>query len=121
MMLEGRALRSKEAREAGLVHRVVDGPALLEEAIETADGLARRSPEAVAALKRAVYDGASLPLEAGLHIERAQFLATASTDAAKRAMQLYTDDAEELGDIAPWQAEHVMERWQDGTAVDMIA
>ena len=121
MMLEGRALRSKEAREVGLVHRVVDGPALLEEAIETAERLARRSPEAVAALKRAVYDGASLPLEAGLHIERAQFLATASTDAAKRAMQSYADDAEELGDIAPWQAEHVMERWQDGTAVDMIA
>jgi enoyl-CoA hydratase/carnithine racemase len=120
MMLEGRALTPKEAREAGLVHRVVDGASLLEHAIETAERLARRSPAAVAGLKRAVYDGASRPLTEGLHIERAQFLATASTAAAKRAMQSYTEEVERLGDIAPWQTEQAMERWQDGTAVDMV-
>jgi enoyl-CoA hydratase len=121
MMLEGRALTPKEAHEAGLVHRIVDRTSLLEEAVATAERLARRSPAAVAGLKRAVYEGASRPLTEGLHIERAEFLAAASTDAAKRAMQEYADEVERLGDIAPWQAEDVMERWQDGTAVDMIA
>jgi enoyl-CoA hydratase/carnithine racemase len=121
MMLEGRALKPKEAHELGLVHRIVDSPALLGEAIGTAERLARRSPAAVAGLKRAVYDGASRPLEEGLHIERSQFLATASTAAAKRAMQSYADEVDRLGDIAPWQAEESLERWQDGTAVDMVA
>jgi enoyl-CoA hydratase/carnithine racemase len=121
MMLEGRALSPKEAHEAGLVHRVVDRASLLHEAIETAERLARRSPAAVAGLKRAVYDGASRPLVDGLHIERSQFLATASTEAAKRAMQSYAEEVERLGDVAPWQVEGAMERWQDGTAVDMVA
>src|SRR4029450_65137 len=85
MMLEGRALTPKEARELGLVHHIVDAPSLLGEAIETAERLARRSPAAVAGLKRAVYDGASRPLVDGLHIERAQFLATASTGPRQRA------------------------------------
>ena len=71
----------------------------------TAERLARRSPAAVAGLKRAVYDGASRPLTEGLHIERSQFLATASTEAAKRAMQQYAEEVERLGDVAPWQIE----------------
>jgi enoyl-CoA hydratase len=121
MMLEGRALTPKAAKELGLVHRIVDAASLLDDAIETAERLARRSPAAVAGLKRAVYDGASRPLVEGLHVERAQFLATASTSAAKRAMQSYADEVERLGDIAPWQVEGAMERWQDGTAVDMVA
>jgi enoyl-CoA hydratase/carnithine racemase len=121
MMLEGRALTPKEASEVGLVHRIVDAPSLMDEAIETAERLARRSPAAVAGLKCAVYDGASRPLVEGLHIERSQFLATASTSAAKRAMQSYADEVERLGDVAPWQVEGAMERWQDGTAVDMVA
>ena len=121
MMLEGRALTPKEARDIGLVHRTADSGRLVADAIETGERLARRSPETVAGIKRAVYEGASLPLEAGLHIERAEFLATASTPAAKRAMKAYVDEVERLGDIAPWQAQDTMERWQQGTAVDMVA
>ena len=58
MMLEGRTLTPGEALEAGLVHHVVDPARLMERAAETAARLARRSPVAVAALKRAVYEGA---------------------------------------------------------------
>jgi enoyl-CoA hydratase len=121
MMLEGRALTPKEARETGLVHRVTSPAELLGEAMLTAERLARRSPAAVAGLKRAVYEGASLPLGAGLHIERSQFLATASTTAARRAMKTYAEEVERLGAIAPWQTEEAMERWQEGTAIDMLA
>jgi enoyl-CoA hydratase len=120
MMLEGRALTPDEARDIGLVHRTVDAEDLLDEAITTAERLARRSPVAVAGLKRAVYEGGSRPFEEGLHIERAEFLAAASTPAARRAMTSYSEEVERLGDIAPWQAEDAMTRWQEGTAVDMV-
>jgi enoyl-CoA hydratase/carnithine racemase len=120
MMLEGRTLKPKEAAELGLVHRTVEKEGLLEEAVSTAERLARRSPSAVAALKRAVYEGASRPLAEGLHIEQAGFLAAASTQAAKRAMQQYAKEVERLGDETPWQAESVMERWQEGEAVDLV-
>jgi enoyl-CoA hydratase len=120
MMLEGRALRPTEAEEAGLVHRTTKPDALMAEALATAKRMARRSPVAVAALKRAVYEGGSRPLSEGLHIERAGFLAASSTEAARRAMRAYADEVERLGDIAPWQAESALERWQEGTAVDLV-
>jgi enoyl-CoA hydratase len=120
MMLEGRALTPEEAEEAGLVHRTTSPEVLLDEALATAQRLARRSPVAVAALKRAVYEGASRPLSEGLHIEQAGFLAASSTSAARSAMRAYADEVERLGDIAPWQAESAMERWQNGTAVDLV-
>ena len=74
----------------------------------------------MAALKRAVYEGASRPLEEGLHIERAGFLATVSTPAARRAMKAYAEEVEAQGNVAPWQAQETLERWQDGRAVDLV-
>jgi enoyl-CoA hydratase len=121
LMLEGRALSPEEARELGLVHRTVAPSALMDEARRTAERLARRSPTTVAALKRAVYEGASRPLAEGLHIERAGFLAAASTPAARRAFDAYVEEVERLGDVAPWQVEEALERWQEGTAVDLTS
>jgi enoyl-CoA hydratase len=121
MMLEGRALTPEEADEAGLVHRTTDPKAVLDEAIATAERLARRSPAAVAALKRAVYEGSSRPLGEGLHIEQAGFLAAASTAGARRALKAYAEEAEKsLDDGVPWQLETTLRRWQQGTAVDMV-
>jgi enoyl-CoA hydratase len=121
LMLEGQALAPKEALKMGLVHRTADSTKLLDEALEVAQRLARRSPVAVQALKRAVYEGATRPLEEGLHIERAGFLAASSTSAARRAMGVYAGEVERLGDTAPWQTESIMKRWQSGEAVDMVA
>jgi enoyl-CoA hydratase len=120
LMLEGRPLSPEEAVEAGLVHRAVEQPDLLAEAVGTGERLARRSPASVAALKRAVYEGASRPLEEGLHIERAGFLATISTPAARRALKTYAEEVEAQGNVAPWQAQETLERWQDGRAVDLV-
>ena len=120
MMLEGRVLSPGEALATGLVQRVAEPERLLAGATATAERLARRSPKAVAALKRAVYEGSARPLEEGLHIERAGFLSVSSTAAAKRAMRSYSEQVEELGEIAPWQTREVMSEWQDGTAADMV-
>jgi enoyl-CoA hydratase/carnithine racemase len=120
MMLEGRVLSPGEALAAGLVHKVSEPDRLLGGATATAERLARRSPKAVAALKRAVYEGSARPFEEGLHIERAGFLSASSTAAAKRAMRSYSEQVEQLGEIAPWQARDAMAEWQDGTAADMV-
>ena len=121
MMLEGRVLAPDEAFELGIVHRVVAPDELAGEAAATAERLARRSPETVAALKRAVYDGASGPLDSGLHTERAAFMSVAARPAAVRAMRAYVEELESLGDAAPWQTDEIMARWQEGVAVDLTA
>jgi enoyl-CoA hydratase len=121
MMLEGRVLTPEEALEAGLVHRTVEPAQLLDEAIATAARLARRSPAAVRALKEAVYEGTSRPFTDGLHIERAGFMAAASTPAARRALSAYAAEVRGLDDGAPWQDGERMARWQDGSAVDMVS
>jgi enoyl-CoA hydratase/carnithine racemase len=121
MMLEGRVLSPGEALAKGLVHRVSEPERLIEGAASTAERLARRSPAAVAALKRAVYEGSARPLQDGLHIERAGFISASSTAAAKRAMRAYANQVGRLGEVAPWQAAEVMSGWQDGTEVDMVS
>jgi enoyl-CoA hydratase/carnithine racemase len=121
MMLEGRVLTPNEASELGLVHRVVAPDELAADAAATAERLARRSPETVAALKHAVYDGGSQSLDAGLHTERAAFLSVTARPPALRAMRAYVDEVEQLGDAAPWQTEDRMSRWQEGVAVDLIS
>jgi enoyl-CoA hydratase/carnithine racemase len=103
------------------VHRVVAPDELAADAAATAERLARRSPETVAALKHAVYDGGSQPLDAGLHTERAAFLSVTARPPALRAMRAYVDEVEQLGDAAPWQTEDRMSRWQEGVAVDLIS
>jgi enoyl-CoA hydratase/carnithine racemase len=120
MMLEGRVLTPREAEAVGLVHRVVEPGALGAVAADIAQRLARRAPATVAALKRAVYEGASRSLGDGLHIERAGFMSVSSRPAALRAMRTYAEEVERLGDAAPWQESGVMERWQAGTAVDLV-
>ena len=117
MMLEARALAPAQALGIGLVHRVVAPGRLLAVAQETAERLARRSPAVVAALKTAVYDGASRSLADGLHVERAAFMSVASTDAARRAMQAYADEVREEGPAA--RSPERFERWRSGEALDL--
>lgn len=89
LCLEGAPITPQQALEMGLVNRLLPRKDLLAEAQAVAARLARRSPTAVKAIKRAVHEGGSLPLEQGLHIERSGFLASASTPSSQRAMASY--------------------------------
>jgi enoyl-CoA hydratase len=121
MMLEGRVLTPSEASDLGVVHRVVTSDELAGEVAATAARLARRAPATVGALKRAVYEGGSRGLPDGLHLERAGFLSVAARPAALRAMRAYVEEVGRLDDAAPWQADELMARWQEGEAVDLVA
>ena len=89
LLLEGRTITPAEAREIGLVHRVVGRGQLLEEAQRTAARLARRSPLAIRETKRVVYDAGSRPLREGLRIEAASMMITLLSPQAIRAMEAY--------------------------------
>lgn len=117
-MLEGRTFAPGEALEAGLVHRVVEPQALLEQAMETAERLTRRSPGSVRALKAAVYRGSSSSLERGLAEERRQFLSVGGSEPARRAMAAYVAEVNERNG-APWADSEALNAWQQGSVADL--
>ncbi|GAC1576549.1 MAG: enoyl-CoA hydratase-related protein [Candidatus Elarobacter sp.] len=73
LCLTGEMLDAQEALRAGLVQRVVPLDGLLAEAGRIAGLIAAKAPLAIAATKRAVVQGASLPLADGLALEALMF------------------------------------------------
>lgn len=107
-MLEGRPLTATEALEFGLVHRVVPADELLPEAGATAERLARRSPYAVSALKRAVYFSGHRTLPAALDYELSCFVSTGRNPDKRAIVDAFRSDVDRLGDspfvtdVQPW-------------------
>jgi enoyl-CoA hydratase len=117
LVLEGTPLTAQEALEHGLVHRIVPEQELLAEAQATAARLARRSPTAVAALKRCLYFGTDRGLSRALDLETAGFLSAGSTKAAGGVLKPFLEDLDRLGDT-PFIADP--EPWLDGTRFDQV-
>jgi enoyl-CoA hydratase len=99
LVLDGGPLAPTQAADIGLVDELVAADSVLERALALADRLGRRSKLAIAACKRAVYEGGSLPLPAGLRVERAEFLAALGTHEAQEAMQAYLDALRDTGEL----------------------
>ena len=116
MMLEGRTLGPEEALEHGLVQAVLPPEQVKEAAIRTGARLARRSPLAIRALKRAVYEGGSKPLVRGLGVERRWFMVASATESSKRKMAAMAREVDAEG--SPWVDAEALARWQEGTASD---
>jgi enoyl-CoA hydratase len=114
MMLEGRTLSPGEALDYGLVQAVVPADLLEESAVRMAERLARRSPEAIRSLKRAVYEGSSLPLHRGLGKERKWFMVSSATESSKEKMAAMSRQVEAEG-RSPWATAESLEAWQAGT------
>src|ERR671918_267641 len=117
MMLEGRTLSAREALDVGLVHAVVPPEQLVDAAVRTGERLSRRSPEAIRSLKRAVYQGASLPLRKGLAQERKWFMVSSATESSQRLMAAMAKQVEADG-ASPWASGETIAPWQEGTAVE---
>jgi enoyl-CoA hydratase len=115
MMLEGRTLSPREALDHGLVGAVVPPKQVKDAAIHMGERLAHRSPEAIRSLKRAVYEGASLPLAQGLGVERKWFMVASATDSSQEKMAAMSAQVAADGE-SPWANAEGLAPWQDGTA-----
>lgn len=116
-ILEGAPLTGAQALELGIVHGVVPEDRLVAEAQATAARLSRRSPVAVATLKRCLYFGGDRGFSRALDLETAGFLVTGSTKAAAGALKPFLEDEERLGDT-PFLADPGP--WVQGTRFDLV-
>ncbi len=89
LMAEGRNLSVEEARETGLVHRVLPAERFAEEARTFAEDLAGRAPLALSAAKEAIRRGVEVELETGLRIEQSCFERTMRSKDAAGAMRAW--------------------------------
>ena len=69
LLLTGRRFTSEEALAMGLVTRLSAPESLLENGWKCAAGMADCLPQAVASVKRALREGADLPVDEGLRLE----------------------------------------------------
>lgn len=99
VVLDGGPLSPAQALELGLVSEVVSGTELMDRAMAVAGRLGSRPKLAIAGAKRAVYEGGSLPLPAGLRLERAEFLAALGSPDAISLMSAYIEQLERTGEL----------------------
>ena len=84
VMVSGQRMSATEARNLGLVQRVLPGDTLVAAVDEFARELATKPTRAIGLLKRCVYGGWGRPLADGLEVERqAVFEVIATRDAAE--------------------------------------
>jgi len=91
MILNNRTLSAVEALESGLVNRVVEVEAYLDEALKLAGEIASRPPLAVQAAKRMVNQAFEHSLADGLAEERRAFYNLFDTEDQKEGMQAFLE------------------------------
>lgn len=91
LLLCGRTMTAQEAREAGLVSRVVEPDDLLPTCRELASRIAGQAPLAVRYCFEAVNRGYDLPLQAGLDLETALFGLASGTDDMKEGTRAFME------------------------------
>jgi enoyl-CoA hydratase/carnithine racemase len=97
-----------------LIDELAAPDGVLYSALAHAERWGRRPKLAIAAGKRAVYEGGSLPLSGGLRLERAEFLAALGTREAKEAMQAYLDAFDETGRLPAYDPESFQKALESG-------
>jgi len=100
LILHGALLSPKDALAAGVVHRVFDAPRFDAEVTAFVSNLASRAPIALAQAKRAVREGADLPLREALGLEQAAFERTLASTDARLALHAYLQ-----GERYEWKGE----------------
>jgi len=94
MCLSGRMMDAAEAERSGLVSRVVPPEELLEEAIKTAQRVAKLSRPVVMMAKECVNRAYETTLEEGIRFERRVFHSTFATEDQKEGMAAFVDKRE---------------------------
>jgi enoyl-CoA hydratase len=89
LILHAATLTPRAALDFGLVHRVFTRDEFLGGVQGFASDLAARAPIALAAAKRAIYEGSEASLEQGLAIEQREFARCMASEDAANAMRSY--------------------------------
>jgi enoyl-CoA hydratase len=91
MCLTGRRMKAEEAERAGLVSRIVPAADLVDEAVKTAETIARMSRPMALMIKEAVNRSFEMPLAEGLRFERRMFHAIFATADQKEGMNAFSE------------------------------
>ncbi|MCW8836624.1 MAG: enoyl-CoA hydratase [Rhodospirillales bacterium] len=91
MCLTGRMMNADEAERSGLVSRVVPVEKLLEDAMETAETIAKLSRPIVYMAKESVNRAYETTLAEGIRFERRMFHATFATEDQKEGMNAFAE------------------------------
>jgi enoyl-CoA hydratase len=91
MILTGRTLSAAEARDFGLVARVVPKEAWLDEAKRVARAIADKSPVATRLASEAIDKAFEAPLSVGLEFERRSFYLARASDDATEGLNAFTE------------------------------
>jgi enoyl-CoA hydratase len=114
-ILEGKPFTPAEALAIGAVDDVVPQEKVLDRAIELAEHFGSRTKQSVGAIKRAVYFGGSKSLTDGLHVESAEFLATALSKVGQELMLDYMATTEADGELPLYSPGVFAEALEAGT------
>ena len=91
LLFSGDNISAHDAYEMGLVTRVVPAGELLANVKELGLKLSASAPLAVAAIKRAVFDGLSLPIDRALLVEREEFVKVRRTADAREGISAFLE------------------------------
>jgi enoyl-CoA hydratase len=91
MCLTGRMMSAEEAERSGLVTRIVPVGDLLDDALKTAEKIAKMSRPLAMITKEAVNRAFEVPLAEGLRFERRMFHAIFATDDQKEGMGAFVE------------------------------
>jgi enoyl-CoA hydratase len=99
LILQGQVVGADEALERGMVTRVVDDRAVLDEAMVIANRIASLPPLSISTIKRIMRQGIELPLRDALRVEEDGFWEVMRSDDAARLMREYVEGNQEGGDL----------------------
>ncbi|RAV67165.1 crotonase [Aerococcus urinae] len=94
LIYTGRPLKAEEAKEVGLVQNVFPSDSLQEEATKIAEKMAKNSPQGLQAAKRAINDGAHLPIDKALAFETEVFIDNFKTEDAAEGIKAFKEKRE---------------------------
>jgi enoyl-CoA hydratase len=91
MVLTGKFIGAEEAKQMGLVNRVVPEEIYLEEAVKLAKEIALMSPIAIQLAKESVNKAFESGLQEGLYFERKNFYMTFASEDQKEGMNAFVE------------------------------